>query len=659
MSFSPIAGTALQYMQDSVSANDHYIKFYASGTTTPISMATDNTGGTLLAKAQFNSQGYAINGSNAEFIPHIDQKYKIVFYPNATDADNNTFANAVFNIDLQEPFATLSDAAFPKNFVTLALAVADTSLVVGDALNIAERTTGNGGGGMADVVLSSSVTEDTFGIIQCTGVATLSIVIRNEGFIDVKRWGATGDGSTDDQGAIVAAIASFTTNRGGAIYFPIGAYKCSADLALDQNGLRVYGECWRGSILWYSGTGTALALNNPACVVDHMHITSLDPATSNHLVGDNAGAGTGAVGIALNHVDAHVHHNTLSYFNEPSLFSSAVRTTNSITLGFSNTVEKNYIRYCWGGISLQGTNTDTLVFDNSILDVEKYGVSVGYNWATATQSGLTGDNCRIWCNLIQNVNKNKSPGGGVGDGYAIALWRGSTTDVRGNYGENYDAAVGSTAYGIYVDGVSSGAMMLATEINSNNMVTNSSETKFSLFVTNAWYGGGAGNHFDSGAGAAEFSTDSKWFEMGVNFFTGGNSAPWTIGGTANRAFNAILNRIETNSGNVMDIDYGLRFNSRNFDKQFTLTPDSTAPSVTAGNLYITANTVNTLYNNFTGTDGQTITIIFKDANSDVDFSSSSLKGNSGVDWTTIKSGDSMRCVKSGGIWYCDVSTNVA
>ena len=106
MSYTPITGSALQYMQDSVSANDHYIKFYASGTTTPISMATDNTGGTLLAKAQFNSQGYAINGSGAEFIPHIDQKYKIVFYPNATDADNNTFANAVFNIDLLDAFVT-------------------------------------------------------------------------------------------------------------------------------------------------------------------------------------------------------------------------------------------------------------------------------------------------------------------------------------------------------------------------------------------------------------------------------------------------------------------------------------------------------------------------------------------------------------------------
>ena len=226
MAFTPITGSALQYMKDSVAADGFYIKFYASGTTTPISMATDDTGGTLLAKAQFNSQGYAINGSGAPFIPHIDQKYKVVFYPNATDADNNTFANADFNIDLLEPASAAANAAVPKNFATLALAIANTGLVAGDALNLAERTTGNGGGAMWDVVLSSTVTENTFDIVQATGVGTLSLVLRSPEFINQKASGAVGDDSADDTAALDLTCYNFG-ETGESVYIPDGTYRSS------------------------------------------------------------------------------------------------------------------------------------------------------------------------------------------------------------------------------------------------------------------------------------------------------------------------------------------------------------------------------------------------------------------------------------------------
>jgi hypothetical protein len=57
----------------------------------------------------------------------------------------------------------------------------------GASLNIAERTAGNGGGAMGDVVLSSSVTTDARGVIQCVGIPTLAIVLRLEGFVDVRK----------------------------------------------------------------------------------------------------------------------------------------------------------------------------------------------------------------------------------------------------------------------------------------------------------------------------------------------------------------------------------------------------------------------------------------------------------------------------------------
>lgn len=103
MSWLPISGTLPQYStSDNALAGDYYLKFYASGTSTPINMATDSTGGTTLAKCALSDDGYPISNpldSSTRFIPHIDQDYRIVLYTNETDADNNTTGSAAFNID--------------------------------------------------------------------------------------------------------------------------------------------------------------------------------------------------------------------------------------------------------------------------------------------------------------------------------------------------------------------------------------------------------------------------------------------------------------------------------------------------------------------------------------------------------------------------------
>ena len=72
-----------------------------------------------------------------------------------------------------------------KNKPTLGVAVAATNLVVGDAINVAERTTGNDGGAMWDAVLANTVTANGDNIVQCTGIPTLSLVRRDS-------WGSVG-----------------------------------------------------------------------------------------------------------------------------------------------------------------------------------------------------------------------------------------------------------------------------------------------------------------------------------------------------------------------------------------------------------------------------------------------------------------------------------
>lgn len=103
MAWTAISGIPPQFSTDDNDlAVDYWLKLYDSGTTTPYSMATDSTGGTRLAKCKVSAEGYFLTNpldDTTVFIPHVDQDYRIVLYRNETDADNNTTANAAFNVD--------------------------------------------------------------------------------------------------------------------------------------------------------------------------------------------------------------------------------------------------------------------------------------------------------------------------------------------------------------------------------------------------------------------------------------------------------------------------------------------------------------------------------------------------------------------------------
>jgi len=133
---------------------------------------------------------------------------------------------------------TIDSTIAVKNFLTLEGGPAETSatentdVVDGDALNIKERTTGNGGGGMWDVVLSSTVTENTYEVVQCTGVGTLSLVARNTIRFNAKQAGAvTGSDAAPAVNSLLAALPS----TGGTVFMPSGSYTFATEVWIKKN----------------------------------------------------------------------------------------------------------------------------------------------------------------------------------------------------------------------------------------------------------------------------------------------------------------------------------------------------------------------------------------------------------------------------------------
>jgi len=219
MAYSPIAFTAANYRDYKF----NWLKAYEPGTTAPKVMATDSTLGTLIAKAEINIDGFIISAGGALITPYIDGSYDLWLFPTEAEADANDTSSALRLADNITGAISLIkdlDRDFVHNEPTLAIAVAATNLLAGDSINVAERTTGDGGGAMWDVVLSSSVTENTYNIVQCTGVPTLSLVLRINGVVDVKQFGAIGDGVTDDTLALSAVFASVTDGSDLSVHFP-------------------------------------------------------------------------------------------------------------------------------------------------------------------------------------------------------------------------------------------------------------------------------------------------------------------------------------------------------------------------------------------------------------------------------------------------------
>lgn len=181
------------------------------------------------------------------------------------DADVVPYTDNQANADYVGPSIRRLENEAILDRPTLASAVADATLVVGNALNIAERTTGNGGGAMWDVVLSSTVTENPYNIVQCTGVGTLSLVLREGVNISADAFGA-GDGVVGDSAAIQAANDSLVSgpSGGGTIELTSGNnYTLTTGIVINPN---VTLDC-KYALCTYTGNGVAFTLGNSDTVL--------------------------------------------------------------------------------------------------------------------------------------------------------------------------------------------------------------------------------------------------------------------------------------------------------------------------------------------------------------------------------------------------------
>lgn len=92
------------------------------------------------------------------------------------------------------------------------------------------------------------------------GLLAVERIVVGPVWVNAKRHGATGDGSTDDSAAIQAAVDSLS--NGGICYLPPGTYKVGTKLDLDTNGVELRGAGAGATILKVvTATGIAIDIN--------------------------------------------------------------------------------------------------------------------------------------------------------------------------------------------------------------------------------------------------------------------------------------------------------------------------------------------------------------------------------------------------------------
>jgi hypothetical protein len=171
------------------------------------------------------------------------------------DASGNpTVANGVTGVPDSAVALTVDTIAALK-----ALALPASALVY---LVRGYSAVGDGGGGLFVWSAASAVADNGGTILQRAAGGAGRWIRIYSGSLNVKWFGATGDGVTDDHASITSAIAAAVALGGGVVEFPAGNFKTTATLVLSPE-VTLRGAGKFATTIKYSGTGRGIETVSP------------------------------------------------------------------------------------------------------------------------------------------------------------------------------------------------------------------------------------------------------------------------------------------------------------------------------------------------------------------------------------------------------------
>ncbi len=308
---------------------------------------------------------------------------------------------------------------------------------------------------MADVKISAlpsrstPLTSATFPVVQGATTVQLTLADIRGGAINVKNYGAVGNGTTDDTAAIQAAVNA--ASACGLVFFPLGTYRLNGTISTSTRGLRFVGEGGQtatsspaGSVIMcYSATAGIDFNNGGGLVFEGPHF--------NNLCFQNNTATT--IGVRINNTDRWTFRDCS--FRSPSntqFFGTGIYLTTPGTSGSDN---------AWGMV-------DNCNFSYLLRGIE---MASGFGFAIIGGTWIMGGaNTNGIGILANNCGQLRAIGLKMDDQVGISLNNSNTNQIIGCSFEAHTTAIiltgSSTKHTIIANNIIGGATVTGVNIGA-------------------------------------------------------------------------------------------------------------------------------------------------------------------------------------------------
>jgi len=233
---------------------------------------------------------------------------------------------------------------------------------------------------------------------------------------NVKVFGATGDGSTDDHTAVNSAISALNLAGGGTLYFPYGTYKMTSAITTITVPCRVIGDGINASTINQTSTSDALVISTSSqCIVQDITLQCTSSYNALTLTAPSGGFNSRSI---INNVNVGGTPAIGFNFNEAFAVVTNCTVTGAIGIKMQNLVNPDesagMITQCQintnGGTAIALYADGVQVIDNYFYD-NNYAVEIFVNNSTGTLSDFWITNNHIEYCLISAIRFNNTSTG--------------------------------------------------------------------------------------------------------------------------------------------------------------------------------------------------------------------------------------------------------